>query len=118
MSIDALIFAALSPLVDGAVYPDVAPEKAPTPRIVYQQVGGAGLSYTEGSLPDNENCRIQVVTWGLRRLDVTALAKLAEAAILIHPGMQATTLGGRVSTHEESTNLYGARQDFSVWAPR
>jgi hypothetical protein len=118
MSIDALIAQALGPLVDGRAYPDVAPENPTLPYIVYQQAGGAGMVYLEGTLPDNEGCRIQVATWGARRLDVTALAKLAEEALIGTPALQTEPLGGRVSDYEPETQRYGARQDFMVWAPR
>jgi len=118
MNIDTLIAAALSPLVDGRVYPDVAPDKPTLPYIVYQQVGGAGLVFLEGTLPDHEGCRIQIATWGERRIEVTALAKLAEKALIDAPDLQTEPLGGRISDHEPDTKRYGARQDFSVWAPR
>jgi hypothetical protein len=118
MSIDTLIVAALSPLVAGRVYPDVAPDTPVLPYIVYQQVGGEGLVFLEGTLPDHEGCRIQLATWGTRRLDVTALAKLAEEALIDAPDLQTEPLGGRVSDHEPETKRYGARQDFMVWAAR
>lgn len=118
MSIDTLIFDALSPLAEGRVYPDVAPDKPTLPYIVYSQIGGMGFAYTESTLPDRENCRIQVATWGTTRIAVTALAKLVEEAILSAPDLQATPLGNRTSIYEPDTKRYGARQDFSVWAPR
>lgn len=118
MSIDTLIAAALSPLVGGRAYPDVAPDNPVLPYIVYQQVGGAGLVFQEGTLPDHEGCRIQIATWGARRVDVTALAKLAEEALIDAVDLQTEPLGGRVSDYEQDTKRYGARQDFLIWAPR
>ena len=118
MSIDTLIAQALGPLVGGRAYPDVAPENPTLPYIVYQQVGGEGLVYLEGTLPDREGCRIQVATWGERRLEVTALAKLAEKALIDALDLQTEPLGGRMSDHEPGTQRYGARQDFMVWALR
>lgn len=118
MTIDTMLFEALGPVVDGRAYPDVAPANAALPRIVHQQVGGVAPNYQEGTLPDQENSRVQVATWATTRTEATAVAKLAETALLAHPVLQVTRLGGRVSVHEEETNLYGARQDFSVWAPR
>ncbi|RYF02371.1 MAG: DUF3168 domain-containing protein [Comamonadaceae bacterium] len=118
MSIDTLLFATLGPLVDGRAYPDVAAQGSELPRIVHQQIAGMGLAYAEGTLPDNENVRVQVVTWGLARLEVTELAKRVEEAVLAAPGWQAEPLGGRTSIYEPETQRYGARQDFSIWAPR
>ena len=118
MTIEEIIYQVLSPLFDGRVYPDVAPDPSETPRAVYQQVGGAGFQFTEGTIPDRENCRMQIAVWGTRRVEVTQLAKLVEEAILTAPQFQAEALGSRNSVHEPDTNLYGARQDFSIWVTR
>src|SRR5690606_9279183 len=99
-------------------YPDVAPASAPLPRIVYQQVGGTALNYTEGTQPDEENARVQIACWAQTRGQATLLAQQVEAAMRAAPIAQVTVLGARVSVHEPDTGLYGCRQDFSVTAPR
>ena len=118
MSIEDKLFTVLSALAGGQVYPDIAPPGTVAPYLVYQQVGGAALAYTEGSVPGQENCRIQVATWSLRRTEATSLAKQAEALLLQATTFQATALGNRVHAFDEDTGLYGARQDFSVWVDR
>ena len=118
MTIDEHIATTLASLAGGRVYPDFAPEGTAAPYIVFQQVGGQGLNYTEGSLPTSENCRIQVATWGVMRTDVTTLAQQAEALLLAATAFQATALGNRTNLFEPGTDLRGARQDFSVWVPR
>ena len=118
MTVEELIAAVLMPLVGGEAFPDVAPEGAPLPRIVYQQVGGVSLTFEEGTLPDRENCRIQVSVWSPRRMETTELAKQVEAAILSAQTMQAIAIGARTSIHESDTGLFGARQDFSIWVLR
>ena len=106
MSAEATIHALLSPLVVGKIWPDVAPSSAGLPRIVYQQVGGETINYTEGTLPDKENARMQIVCWAATRMAAINLMKQAEA------------LGARVSGHEMDTNLYSSMQDFSIWTTR
>ena len=118
MSIEDQLFTVLGALAGGQVYPDVAPPGTVAPYLVHQQVGGQALAYTEGSVPGQENCRIQVSTWSLRRTEATTLAKEAEALLLQAAGMQTEALGNRVHTFDEDTGLYGARQDFSVWVAR
>jgi hypothetical protein len=118
MTIDTLLFDTLGPLVANAAYPDEAPESAPLPRIVHQQIGGDGLAYQEGTLPTTEGCRVQVAVWTASRLTATALAKQAEEAILAQPGWQAEPVGGRTSLKEPGELLYGSRQDFYIRAPR
>lgn len=120
MSAEADIAPLLTSLVSGRVYPDVAPPGSALPRIVYQQAGGQSINYTEGTLPDKENARMQIACWAATRSAAIALMKQAEAAILAAPAMQAETLGARVSVVETDVEpyLYGSRQDFSIWTTR
>lgn len=118
MSAEPALIAALSPLVAGRVFLDVAQSGSALPRIVCQQVGGSAINYTEGAVPDTENGRMQVACWAVSRVAAVALAKQAEAALLGAPGIQCTALGARYSIYEEDTQLYGSRQDFSVWSAR
>lgn len=118
MSIEDQLFAALAPLVGDRVYPDVADEGSELPRIVYQQVGGVRPLFQEGTTPDYENCRMQIVVWAERRLEATALGKQIEDALLAATALQVEPLGGRVSRHDDDTDLRGSQQDFSIWLTR
>ena len=118
MSAEAAIVPVLTALVSGRIYPDVAPSGAGLPRIVYQQVGGKTINYTEGTLPDKENARMQIVCWAATRLAAISLMKQVEAAILAAPVIQAEAIGARISGFEQDTNLYSSQQDFSIWTAR
>lgn len=118
MSAEAAIVPLLTGLVSGRIYPDVAPSGALLPRIVYQQVGGQNITWLEGTLPDKENARMQVVCWASTRLAAINLMKQAEAAILAAPVIQAEAIGARISGFEQDTNLYSSQQDFSIWTAR
>ena len=118
MSAEAALVPLLTGLVAGRVYPDVAPSGAGLPRIVYQQVGGQAINYTEGTLPNREHARMQVVCWATTRLAAIGLAQQVEAALRSAASIQAEPIGARVSVYEDDTQLYGARQDFSIWSPR
>lgn len=118
MSAEATLVTLLSSLVSGRIYPDVAPSGAALPRIVYQQVGGEGLSFMDGSMPSKENGRMQIVCWATTRLAAINLSKQVESAVCGSATLQATPLGARVSDYEADTQLYGSRQDFSVWPNR
>ena len=118
MSAEPILVALLSPLVSGRVYLDVAPSGALLPRIVMQQVGGEVINYTEGTIPDKENARMQVVCWGASRFAAANLAKQAEAAIKSSPLIQASAIGARISGYEQDTALYSSHQDFSIWTAR
>lgn len=118
MSAEAALVPLLTGLVAGRIYPDVAPSGAGLPRIVYQQVGGVGLSFMDGAMPSKENGRMQIVCWAATRLAAINLAKQVEAAVCAAPALQATPLAARASDYEQETNLYACRQDFSVWPNR
>lgn len=96
-------------------YPDVAPEGSALPRIVFQQAGGPAVNYTEDTPADEDIARIQVACWAETRMQASALSKQVERTLIQAAGMQARPIGARVSVHEPENNLYGARQDFSVW---
>lgn len=115
---ETLLFDALTSLVDGRVYPDKAPQSAALPRIVYQQAGGKADVYVDGQLPDKENSRMQIACWATTRVAASAMAQQVEAAVVGVAALQATPIGARVSVYEEATQLYGSRQDFSLWCPR
>ena len=118
MSAEPILISLLSPLVSGRVYLDVAPSGALLPRIVMQQVGGEVINYTEGTIPDKENARMQVVCWAATRLAAINLMKQTEAAILAAPVIQAEAIGARISGFEQDTSLYSSQQDFSIWTTR
>lgn len=118
MSAEAALVPLLTGLVSGRIYPDVALSGAGLPRIVYQQVGGKTINYTEGTIPDKENARMQVVCWASTRMAAINLMKQAEAAILSAPVIQAEALGARISGYEQDTNLFSSMQDFSIWTAR
>lgn len=112
--VESDITAALSPLVDGRVFADVAPKGAALPRITFQQVGGKPLNYVSG-VPAKRNGRFQINVWGADRAQVSAIVRQAEDILRLDSRLLATTLSGAVSSHEAATQLYGARQDFSIW---
>ena len=118
MSAEAALVPLLTGLVAGRIYPDVAPSGAGLPRIVYQQVGGQAINYTEGTLPNREHARMQIVCWATTRLAAINLMKQAEAAILAAPGFQAEAIGARISGYEQDANLFSSMQDFSIWTAR
>ena len=118
MSAEPILISLLSPLVSGRVYLDVAQSGAALPRIVMQQVGGEVINYTEGTIPDKENARMQVVCWASTRMAAINLMKQVEAAILAAPAIQASAIGARISGYEPDTKLYSSMQDFSLWTTR
>ncbi|HWU68668.1 MAG TPA: DUF3168 domain-containing protein [Stenotrophobium sp.] len=113
MSLEASLYALLGPLVNGAAYPDVTPEPATFPCIVYQQVGGKAFDYMEKTLPANDNARVQVLVWAKTRLEASSISRAAREAI-IGSALDARTVAAPISQYHEYLALFGARQDFDI----
>lgn len=114
MSLEATIKTLLGPLVGGRCYPDVTPDGAAFPLIVYQQVGGQAVDYVEGKVADKDNARVQVHVWATTRLEASQIARAARVA-LVEGAANATTLGAAVSLYDEVLKLYGSRCDYGLW---
>ena len=115
MTMESQLLAVLGPLVGGRAYPDFAPEDAALPYVTYQAVGGQPINYTEGSVPDIENARVQINVWAARRIPASELGKQVEDAMRLAPSLRTTVITGRVATFDEETGYRGTRQDFSIY---
>lgn len=115
MSLETSIADALSALVDGRVYPDVADEQTPTPTpyITYQQVGGRSVSFVDSTAPNKKNARVQINVWAATRTAASDLGRTVEDTL--RTALRATALGALVATYDPETRLRGTRQDFSIW---
>jgi Protein of unknown function (DUF3168) len=116
MSLDARIGPTLRALVASArAYPDVPPPDVVAPYITWQQVGGQSINFvdTATAVVGKRNARVQVEAWADRRSTASTLMASAEDALKAQ--VQAFALGAAVSLHEPDLQLYGSRQDFSIW---
>jgi Protein of unknown function (DUF3168) len=115
MSIETSLYDTLKSLVNNRVYPDIAPEKTTLPYITYQQVGGDSINFLNQAIPSKHNARVQINVWACTRQAASQLALQVEQATRLSSALDTTVLGAFVSTYDEPSNLYGTRQDFSVW---
>lgn len=118
MSAETLLVSALTPLVTGPVHFNVAPDSAPLPRLVLQQVGGADDQFLDGSLTSKERPRFQVAAWATTYNVAKNLSQSAAVALCAAAGLQASPQGAAVADYEETTKLHGFRQDFLIAADR
>lgn len=114
MSLEATLKTLLGPLVGGRCYPDITPDGAALPLIVYQQVGGTATEYVDQTIPDKDHARMQVMVWSKSRLEASQIARAARAAI-IGNNWPAQTYAAPVSLYEEDLKLYGSRCDYGLW---
>lgn len=113
MSLETSLFAVLSPLVDGNVFPDITPEPPTFPCIIYQQVGGKAFDYVDKTLPENDNARVQMLVWAKTRLEASTLMRQVRVALL-GSALNVRTVAAAISQYHEYLALYGARQDFDI----
>ncbi len=118
MSLESSLFALLSPLVGGRVFPDVAPFDTARPYIVWQQIGGQAPTFLENTVPSKRNATVQISAWADTRMDANSTSLAIESALTLATTVQARPLSAHVSEHEPDLMRYGARQDFSIWADR
>ena len=118
MTIEAKIFSALSPLVGGRVYPDVAPLTTVRPYIVYNQVGGIALDYLENTVSTKQNGRFQLNIWADTRATCAAVMLQVETALVTSTTMQARPISAPVGDFDNDMDLFGAMQDFTIWSDR
>lgn len=109
-SAEAIVAAALAD-IGVKVYPDVAQSNAARPYVTYQAVGGQDVNDLDGPA-DLENQRVQISVWSATRAETVASMRLVRNALV---GAGALPIGSPVSGHEQDTNLYGSRLDFSIW---
>jgi hypothetical protein len=115
MTLDELIVDTLKGLVANRVFPDLAPPKTAAPFITYTAYGGQAVNFLGGEQSSKRNALVQVTTWGERRLQVSALAAEAEAALRTRLELGTTVLSQPQSLHDPETGYRGAAQDFSFW---
>ncbi|MGJ7497462.1 DUF3168 domain-containing protein [Variovorax sp. RT4R15] len=118
MSLESDLFNTLKTLVSNRVYPDVAPLGVVKPYMTYQQVGGDAPTFLEAAVPSKRNGRMQINVWSTTRGEANSLALQVEAALVAATVFQAKPLVAFVSDKEDETNLFGTRQDFSIWSNR
>lgn len=119
MTLSEMLYATLQPLVDGRVYPAVAPQDSALPRLVYSRAGGRVINYAEpGELPDHDGARVQLSAWATTNDGAELLMQQVEAAMAASPHFSCERLGGPVSAFEEDTQLHGLHHDFAVWYAR
>lgn len=113
MSIETLLPPLLDPLADGRVYPDEAPDLTQTPYVTWQQAGGRPFQYQEGGRADLREARVQFAVWAETRLAANNLMRAIDD-VLVGTPVFAESLGELTAVRDETTGLYGARQDFYI----
>ncbi|MEK7947643.1 DUF3168 domain-containing protein [Pigmentiphaga sp. YJ18] len=102
----------LNALVDGRVFPDVAPEGTPEPWIVYGLAGGTPIVDLDG-LDELAHSRLQIDVYSSDSAEAEVLMRSVVQALA--STLQAMPIGGPVSLPEGDTRLIHVSQDFSLF---
>lgn len=118
MTVEETIVATLTaaPALAGVkVYPEVAPDGAATPYIVYTEPSENALNLLVGGRAAGvENHLFQFDVYAKSKAQAVALKKAITDALEAEPTLGAVFRNGG-SMFEPDTKLFRQRQDFSLW---
>ena len=117
MTLEEKLVALIRPIC-ARVKPDFAPVNTERPYVTYQQVGGEVIDFVDNTVPTIENGEIQINVWANTRSDAKSLIKQIEAELIRTVEVQARPLSASVSDFDADMEIYGSRQDFSIWSTR
>lgn len=115
MTVEATIYGAIQGLVPfGNVFRDAAPDTlVARPYVTFVQVGGDAVNFLHSpTKPSKKNGRFQINVWSDTREEAASLSRQIEDAMRT---INAYIYGAPVATDEPTLNLFGTRQDFSIW---
>lgn len=117
MMLEEQLVALMRPLCP-RVHPDFAPTNTLRPYVTFQQVGGVALDFVDTTVPSKENAEVQVNVWASTRKEAKTLMKQIEVALIQATAIDARPVSACASDFDADMEVYGSRQDFSIWAER
>lgn len=120
MSVASAIYDALAghagvqTLVGTRVYPDIAPQDAAFPRLVWQEVSTVPVNAMDG-YGNLVSCRVQVTSWSRKATDARSLDAQVRLAMAASTQFKSLHIEFRSLGLDEETRSFGVQSDFSVW---
>lgn len=115
MTVEDTLFATVGPLCGNRCYPKVAKPGAAKPYVTYDLLPGRAINFVEAAVPGLRNGIFQINCWATTNADAMALARAVEEAMIVKLEFQTTVLNSLATEFNEVAQLYGSRQEFSVW---
>lgn len=107
------LFAALSSLANGRVYPMVAPDNVAKPYIVYQNISNMPENTLADGVPIN-NARMQIDCYDKTYAGVKALAASVSSAMAAASFINLPLMSQDI--YESDVKLFRVSMDFSIWS--
>ena len=112
MSPEAALRNSILSLVPGGVFITTAILNGLTkPIAIINQIGGLSTNFLDASKPSKRNLRYQINVFATSQLEANTIARQIEDAV--RTTFKAYVDGEAVSAYDETSNLFGTRQDFS-----
>lgn len=108
----------VGPLVGGRVYPRRAPVGVTRPYVTFLQVWGRSISPLGPEVPIERHSVMQINVWAHSASEATSIALQIDEAMRTATVFVARPDGEFVSIDEPDLDLYGTRQDFSIFGSR
>lgn len=118
MQLEDQFIAIVTPLCP-RFYPTPAPPPPETPYGVWQHIGGTPLRFFDNTPGDKRNAFIQITVWHTNTKAAYTLIRAIEDALCAATDLLTVNpLGEPVDAYDESGELSGAIQSFSIWGGR
>ena len=115
MSVATEFVALVSPIVEGRIYPGIAPATTVPPYVVYSRISVIEILTLDlnGGLNNLENTRMQCDVWGPVYAEVDATAQAIKAAL--KGWARQNTMQDTQDLYEFETRLHRVMLDISIW---
>jgi len=101
------------------VYPSSAPASTPTPYVVWQHIGGTPFRFFDNTAGDKRNANIQVNVWHTNvKAAFTLIRAIEDGLCAAVDKLTVQPLSEPIDGFDDSNELQGALQSFSIWGPR
>ena len=117
MSLETQLYTVLV-AVTPSVFPDFAPATTQRPYVTFQQIGGQAVNMLDRFTPNKRNATVQVNVWANTRAEAMTLMQSIEDAIRAATVFQGEPESAAQSDFDADIPVYGASQDFDIWADR
>lgn len=112
-------FVALMLPVCPRFFPTTAPAGTATPYAVWQHIGGTPLRFFDNTPGDKRNAFIQITVWHTQtKAAFTMIRAMEDALCSATDKLTVNPQGEPIDAYDDSGELCGAVQAFSIWGLR
>lgn len=100
-------------------FPTTAPVATAKPYGIWQHIGGTPLRFFDNTAGDKRNAFIQITIWAQStKAAFTTMRAIEDALCAATDKLTVNPQGEPIDAYDDSGELYGAVQSFSIWGGR